>query len=76
MRLSDARWCFNQLLAGGLTTGQATELFGPSMRQVQRLRAAYREDGPHGVAHRLKTVHEMGHWCTPIPGGSLMDMLE
>ena len=47
----------NQLLAGELTTGQAAELFGILMRQVQRL--------PRPIART-----DLWHWCMPIPGGS------
>jgi Winged helix-turn helix len=41
----------NQLLAGELSNGQAAELLGLSMRQVQRLRAAYRAAGPVALVH-------------------------
>ena len=40
-----------QLLAGALTNGQAADLLGVSVRQLQRLCAAYREDGPAPLVH-------------------------
>ncbi len=41
----------NQVMAGELTNGQAAGLLGISMRQLKRLRAAYRQDGPASLVH-------------------------
>jgi transposase len=40
-----------QVLAGVLTIGQAASLLGRSERQVKRLKAAYRRDGPMALVH-------------------------
>lgn len=40
-----------RLEAGMLDVNGAARLMGVSERQVQRLRAAYREAGPRGVVH-------------------------
>jgi len=41
----------NQLLAGELTNAQAAELLGLSVRQIKRVRAAYRTEGPAALVH-------------------------
>lgn len=44
-------YVLNQLVSGEVTTGQAAELLGLSERQVKRLRAAYRREGPAALVH-------------------------
>ena len=41
----------NEVEAGRMTTRQAAELLGLSVRQVKRLKKAYREKGAAGLAH-------------------------
>jgi transposase len=41
----------NRVLEGLLTIAQAAEVLGLSERQVQRLKAAYRSDGPRALVH-------------------------
>jgi len=41
----------NEVEAGRMTVGQAAEMLGLSVRQVWRLRKAYREKGAVGLAH-------------------------
>ncbi len=41
----------NQVLAGLITVGEAAQLVGRSVRQVQRLKAAYQARGPAAVVH-------------------------
>src|SRR5215217_550965 len=41
----------NRVLAGELSAAQAAGLLGLSARQVKRLKAAYRRDGPAALAH-------------------------
>ncbi|MCK4262791.1 MAG: ISNCY family transposase, partial [Dehalococcoidia bacterium] len=42
----------NEVEGGRLRMGMAAEVVGLSMRQVRRLRAAYRKEGAAGLAHR------------------------
>jgi hypothetical protein len=44
-------YVLNQLLQGELTNGQDAELLELSVRQVKRLRAAYRLEGPAALVH-------------------------
>lgn len=41
----------NELGAGRLTAGEAASLLGVSVRQLRRLRGAYRRDGPAALVH-------------------------
>jgi transposase len=41
----------NQVLAGGMTNGEAAVVLGVSVRQVKRLRTRYRQAGPAGLVH-------------------------
>jgi hypothetical protein len=54
----------NQLLSEEPTNAQAAELLGVSQRQVKRLRAAYRQEGPAALAPATPRVcHGMA--CPP-----------
>lgn len=44
----------NQALQGEITNGKAAVLLGISSRQVKRLKKKVREEGKHGVLHKLK----------------------
>lgn len=44
----------NQVLQGEITNGKAAVLLGISSRQVKRLKKKVREEGKHGVLHKLK----------------------
>lgn len=44
-------WVLNQVLEGWVTVGEAAGMLGLSGRQVKRLKAAYRRDGPAALVH-------------------------
>lgn len=44
----------NQVLKGEITNGKAAVILGISSRQVKRLKKKVREEGEHGVIHKLK----------------------